>query len=92
MSHAETLDAGGDEEFPRPFGQYSTGLLRAGGQDKIAAKTFLAGLFAQLRTKGRVLLYGRLRLGAGRRTVTVQRQRSPVRPRTAPGGSSTPGI
>ena len=62
------------ESKARPFGQYSTGLLRAGGQDKIAAKTFLAGLFAQLRTKGRVLLYGRLRLGAGRKTVTVQRQ------------------
>jgi hypothetical protein len=58
----------------RPFGQYSTGLLLADGKDKIAARTFLAGLHAQLRSKGRVLLYGRLRLGAGVRTVTVQRQ------------------
>ena len=57
----------------RPFGQYSTGLLVADGRDKVAAKTFVAGLFAQLRSKGRVLLYGRLRLGAGVRTVTVQR-------------------
>jgi hypothetical protein len=59
----------------RPFGQYSTGLLVADGKDKIAARTFLAGLHAQLRSKGRVLLYGRLRLGAGIQTVTVQRQR-----------------
>ncbi|HEV7807668.1 MAG TPA: hypothetical protein VGO80_17745 [Solirubrobacteraceae bacterium] len=63
------------ESKARPFGQYSTGLLLAGGRDKVAAKTFLAGLFAQLRSKGRVLIYGRLRLGAGRRTVTLQRRR-----------------
>jgi hypothetical protein len=59
----------------RPFGQYSTGLLKADGHDKVAARTFLAGLFAQLRSKGRVLLYGRLRLGAGVKTITLQRQR-----------------
>jgi hypothetical protein len=59
----------------RPFGQYSTGLLKADGRDKVAARTFLAGLFAQLRSKGRVLLYGRLRLGAGTKTITLQRQR-----------------
>jgi hypothetical protein len=58
----------------RPFGQYSTGLLRANGKEKVAAKTFLAGLYAQTRSKGRVLLYGRLRLGAGTKTITVQRQ------------------
>ena len=63
------------ESRARPFGQYSTGLLLADGKDKIAARTFLAGLYAQLRSKGRVLIYGRLRLGAGRRTVTLQRQR-----------------
>jgi hypothetical protein len=63
------------ESKARPFGQYSTGLLLASGKDKVAAKTFLAGLFAQLRSKGRVLIYGRLRLGAGRRTVTLQRRR-----------------
>ncbi|HEY1538266.1 MAG TPA: hypothetical protein VGF63_02630 [Solirubrobacteraceae bacterium] len=59
----------------RPFGQYSTGLLTADGKDKIAAKTFDAGLFAQKRSEGRVLLFGRLRLGAGVKTITVQRQR-----------------
>jgi hypothetical protein len=59
----------------RPFGQYSTGLLLADGKDKIAARTFLAGLYAQLRSTGRVLLYGRLRLGAAKRIVTVQRRR-----------------
>jgi hypothetical protein len=57
----------------RPFGQYSTGLLVANGRDKVAAKTFVAGLFAQKRSKGRVLLFARLRLGAGKKTVTVQR-------------------
>lgn len=62
------------ESRARPFGQYSTGLLVANGADKIAAKTFVAGLFAQKRSRGRVLLFGRLRLGAGRKTVTVQRR------------------
>ncbi len=61
------------ESRARPFGQYSTGLLVANGKDKIAAKTFVAGLFAQKRTKGRVLLFGRLRLGAVKQTVTIQR-------------------
>jgi hypothetical protein len=61
------------ESKARPFGQYSTGLLVASGKDKVAAKTFVAGLFAQRRSKGRVLLFGRLRLGAGKKTITVQR-------------------
>lgn len=61
------------ESRARPFGQYSTGLLVADGRDKIAAKTFVAGLFAQKRSKGRVLLFGRVRLGAGTHTVTIQR-------------------
>jgi hypothetical protein len=59
----------------RPFGEYSTGLLNIDGTDKLAAKSFLAGLFAQKRPKGRVLLYGRLRLGSGRKTVVLQRRR-----------------
>jgi hypothetical protein len=59
----------------RPFGEYSTGLLLADGKDKLAAKSFVAGLFAQKRSEGRVLLFGRLRLGAGIKTITVQRQR-----------------
>jgi hypothetical protein len=59
----------------RPFGQYSTGLLKADGRDKIAAKSFVAGLFGQLRSNARVLLYGRLRLGAGLKSITLQRQR-----------------
>jgi hypothetical protein len=57
----------------RPFGEYSTGLLLAGGADKVAAKTFLAGLFAQLQPRGKVLLYGRLRLNPGRRAVLLER-------------------
>ena len=58
----------------RPYGEYSTGLLNVDGSDKIVARTFLAGLFAQRQPKGRVLLYGRLRLGSGRKVVIVQRQ------------------
>ncbi len=58
----------------RPYGEYSTGLLNVDGSDKPAARTFVAGLFAQLRPKGTVLLYGRLRLGAGPKVVVVQRR------------------
>jgi hypothetical protein len=58
----------------RPFGEYSTGLLLAGGADKVAARTFVAGLFAQLAPHRRVLLYGRLRLRPGPRTVLLERQ------------------
>jgi hypothetical protein len=57
----------------RPFGEYSTGLLHVDGSEKIVARTFLAGLFAQRAPKGRVLIYGRLRLGAGPRVVVLQR-------------------
>jgi len=58
----------------RPFGEYSTGLLHVDGSEKVVARTFLAGLFAQLQPKGKVLVYGRLRLGAGRKIVVLQRQ------------------
>ena len=58
----------------RPYGEYSTGLLHVDGKEKIAARTFLAGLFAQLQPKGRVMLYGRLRLGAGPKVIVLQRQ------------------
>jgi hypothetical protein len=58
----------------RAFGEFTTGLLVSSGNDKMAAKTFVAGLFAQLRSKQRVMLYGRLRLGAGPKTILLQRQ------------------
>jgi hypothetical protein len=58
----------------RPFGEYSTGLLHVDGTEKVVGRTFLAGLFAQRQPKGRVLLYGRLRLGAGPKVVVLQRQ------------------
>ena len=58
----------------RPFGEYSTGLLHVDGSDKVIARTFLAGLFAQRQSKGRVLLYGRLRLGPGPKVIVLQRQ------------------
>ena len=57
----------------RPFGEYSTGLLHVDGSEKVVARTFLAGLFAQLQPKGKVLIYGRLRLGAGPKVLVLQR-------------------
>lgn len=65
----------------RPYGQYYTGLQTTEGVDKVAAKTFTAGLYAERRAGGRVMLWGRLRLGSGPRTVTIQR-RLPGRPWT----------
>ncbi len=58
----------------RPFGEYSTGLLNIDGSEKVIGRTFLAGLFAQLQPKHRVLLYGRLRLGAGPKIIALQRR------------------
>jgi hypothetical protein len=58
----------------RPFGEYSTGLLHADGSEKVVARTFLAGLFAERRPQGKVLIYGRLRLGAGPKVLVLQRQ------------------
>ena len=59
----------------RPFGQYYTGLLTAEGRPKPAASSFVAGLDAERRSRGRVLLWGRLRLAPGPVTVTVERRR-----------------
>ncbi|MDP2711061.1 MAG: hypothetical protein Q8O56_07565 [Solirubrobacteraceae bacterium] len=58
----------------RPFGEYSTGLLNIDGSDKVISKSFLAGLFVQLQPKGQVLVYGRLRLGAGPKVIVLQRR------------------
>jgi hypothetical protein len=57
----------------RPYGEYSTGLLHVDGSDKLAAKTFVAGLFAQLKPHRKVLIYGRLRLGPGPKLIVLQR-------------------
>jgi hypothetical protein len=57
----------------RPYGEYSTGLLHVNGSEKLVAKSFLAGLFAQLEPQGKVMLYGRLRLGAGAKVIVLQR-------------------
>jgi hypothetical protein len=59
----------------RPYGDYSTGLLTADGAPKTAARTFRAGLFAARRSGGRrVMLYGRLRLGSGKKAITLERR------------------
>ena len=59
----------------RGFGEYYTGLQTVDGKDKLAAKSFTAGLFARRLETSAVLLWGRLRLGAGRKAITIQRRR-----------------
>jgi hypothetical protein len=59
----------------RGFGEYYTGLQTADGRDKIAATSFVAGLFAQRSPRGHVQLWGRLRLGAGAKAITIERRR-----------------
>ena len=59
----------------RGFGEYYTGLQTIDGKDKLAVMSFTAGLFAQRRGEREVLLWGRLRLGAGTKPITIQRRR-----------------
>ncbi len=59
----------------RGFGEYYTGLQTADGKDKLAATSFTAGLFAQRMTHRTVLLWGRLRLGTGVKTIAIERRR-----------------
>jgi len=66
----------------RPHGEFSTGLLQANGTPKTAARSFRAGLFAQLRRNGDVMLYGRLRLGHAKQAVTLERRTGKGRWRT----------
>jgi hypothetical protein len=56
----------------RPYGQFYTGLQHADGTAKPACRSFRAGLFAQRIGAGRVLLFGRLRLGPAPRRIVVQ--------------------
>lgn len=66
----------------RPFGQYYTGLERGDGQPKLAERSFIAGLFAERSTRGRVMLWSRLRLGSGPHVIRFERRlgRGPWRP------------
>jgi hypothetical protein len=57
----------------RPYGQFWSGLQRSDGTDKPAAQSFVAGLSAERGPHGRLVLWGRLRLGAGERDVTIER-------------------
>lgn len=77
----------------RGFGQYYTGLETVAGKDKLAAKSFTAGLFAKHLVGGRVLLWVRLRLGPGAKTIMVARRLRgggwrALRTRTADGQSA----
>jgi len=58
----------------RGFGQYYTGLQTSKGDDKLAVRSFTAGLFARRQSQRRVLVWVRLRLGAGPKTITVERR------------------
>ncbi len=74
----------------RAFGQFATGLEEADGTPKLAASSFVAGLFARERGPREASLWVRLRLGSGPRTVTVEEARDagyvPVATRPATGG------
>ncbi len=59
----------------RAFGQYGTGLDRADGTPKLAARTFSTGLFAATLGPTRAELWVRLRGGAEKRSVVVQERR-----------------
>lgn len=57
----------------RPFGQFFTGLLDADGRPKPAADAFRSGLVVQRAGRRTLTVWGRLRLGPGAQTVTLQR-------------------
>jgi hypothetical protein len=59
----------------RGFGENYSGLQTVDGKDKLAASSFTAGLFAERLSRRGVLLWGRLRLGAGLRGISIQRRR-----------------
>lgn len=59
----------------RGFGEYYSGLETVDGTDKLSATSFTAGLFASRTSNGNVLLWGRLRLGAGKKAITIERKR-----------------
>ncbi len=59
----------------RAFGQYGTGLDRADGTPKLAAGSFVSGLFAAAAGPRQAELWIRLRLGRGERSVGVEERR-----------------
>jgi hypothetical protein len=61
------------ESLRRPFGQFWTGLLDSGGNEKLAAQTFRGGMVAERRGRKGLTLWGRLRLGSGQRLVWFER-------------------
>lgn len=81
------------ESRKRAFGQWQSGLLTETGETKLGAYHFRAGIFLQRIHGGRLRIYGRLRIGAGPRTVILERrpegsQRWRPLLTTAPGGRS----
>jgi hypothetical protein len=77
----------------RGFGEYYSGLETVDGTDKLSATSFTAGLFASRTSNTRVLLWGRLRLGAGNKAISIERKRGSgawraIRHLTVPGQQS----
>lgn len=64
----------------RPFGEWGSGLLFSDGGEKPAAQSFRAGLFVRRAADGRVRIWGRIRVGDGRRRVKLQVQSGPGKP------------
>ena len=58
----------------RAYGQFYTGLQFTDGRDKPAARSFVAGLFAERRADGRAKLWARLRLGDGTHPVAIEQR------------------
>ena len=84
------------ESRKRAFGQWQSGLLTEGGQTKLGAFHFRAGIFVQRIHGGRLRIYGRMRVGSGPRAVILERrpertQRWETLLTTAPGGKTAEG-
>jgi hypothetical protein len=62
------------ESRKRAFGQWQSGLLTETGESKLGAYHFRAGIFVQRIHGGRLRIYGRMRIGAGPRTVILERR------------------
>jgi hypothetical protein len=59
------------DSLRRPNGQFYSGLEDADGTPKLAARSFVAGLFATRAGHGKTLLWGRFRLGPQRYEVVI---------------------
>jgi hypothetical protein len=56
----------------RAFGEWQSGLLTEVGENKPGFRHFRAGIFVERADRGRLRIFGRLRLGTGARTVVIE--------------------